>query len=543
VLQPKVVKIDVLVVTVPSIIRSIERMVEEPGKMYKKVDAALKNFADNGHACRYDKPVHRHVFEIVRKDYLKDIVFRLKDRFTILPVLSAAHSFLSPRLFSSWTQEDMVDCEEIKASLITLVDHFCQAPAEGRDPPFTRAAFISEWSCGVAQAAWQQRDKKKEHVVKQHIDATNTNTSSSTSTSNRTSNSRNSASSNNSNITVTFGLTSEANATVADVSAVSSLNNPTTTTTTTTTTASTTTTTTTNAVVADFIRRRKTTRSSTSSTSSTSAADPVAAAAAIAAAEEDAAAHLDKEESREKTVADMMSLLDEESGGSEDDADAVREFLWGASKKKKRRRKRQAVEVEVPFEAADFIATFLDQESNPSFELQFPASHVMRVYLVVILSSAECERIFSRLKLVKTRLRNRLKNVTLEQILQVALNGPSLREFIDNGMMKQALTYFFSKTKRNAKAPSQYTDHFKKQTLQKLVWGTQWTYPNRNGPSAEDVHKELNTLNWPAETEEDEEEEEKERAEEALASELEKLEHNEDEKMKKRSGKKRRRKG
>jgi hypothetical protein len=59
-----------------------------------------------------------------------------------------------------------------------------------------------------------------------------------------------------------------------------------------------------------------------------------------------------------------------------------------------------------------------------------------------------------RLELVKTRLRNRPKNVTLEQILQVAPHGPSLRDFIDNGMRKQALTYFFSMTKRNAKALS-----------------------------------------------------------------------------------------
>lgn len=59
-----------------------------------------------------------------------------------------------------------------------------------------------------------------------------------------------------------------------------------------------------------------------------------------------------------------------------------------------------------------------------------------------------------RLELVKTRLRNRPKNVTLEQILQVAPHGPSLRDFIDNGMRKQALTYFFLMTKRNAKALS-----------------------------------------------------------------------------------------
>jgi hypothetical protein len=128
----------------------------------------------------------------------------------------------------------------------------------------------------------------------------------------------------------------------------------------------------------------------------------------------------------------------------------------------------------------------------------------------------------------------------LEQILQVALNGPSLEEFIDSGMMKEALRYFFSKTNRNAKAPAKYIDHFLKQKLEKLVWGTHFKYPNRNGPSKKDVRKALSALSWPQEEEGEEEDGEEFDADEAVANELDKLEKTETEKQAKRAGKRKR---
>jgi hypothetical protein len=48
-------------------------------------------------------------------------------------------------------------------------------------------------------------------------------------------------------------------------------------------------------------------------------------------------------------------------------------------------------------------------------------------------------------------------------------------------------------------APAKYIDHFLKQKLEKLVWGTQCKYPNRNGPSKEEVRTALNALSWPQE--------------------------------------------
>ena len=81
--------------------------------------------------------------------------------------------------------------------------------------------------------------------------------------------------------------------------------------------------------------------------------------------------------------------------------------------------------------------------------------YLMRLYLVVVLYTAECERIFSRLKLVKALiLRNRL-DYSLERIMQVALNGSSLAEaMLDGGEVDQALMYFFSRQNRNLKVPA-----------------------------------------------------------------------------------------
>jgi hypothetical protein len=102
----------------------------------------------------------------------------------------------------------------------------------------------------------------------------------------------------------------------------------------------------------------------------------------------------------------------------------------------------------------------------------------MRVYLVVVISTAECERIFSRLKLVKTALRNRL-SYSLDRILQVALNGPSLAEAMaEGGLIDQALSYFFGRQKRNIRVPYKYM--MEKKDVEKLdgiKWGIKVPHP------------------------------------------------------------------
>ena len=151
------------------------------------------------------------------------------------------------------------------------------------------------------------------------------------------------------------------------------------------------------------------------------------------------------------------------------------------------------------------VHTFFLGDSTGAWERTNPAfGYLMRFYLVVILSSAECERIFSRLKLVKTRLRNLLTKVTLEQILQVALNGPSLEEFIKSGLMEQVLTYYFSKCNRNARSPLRYTDHFLKLRLEKLVWGTHCKFKTPLPITLEAARQEQIDLGWVSEEDVDE---------------------------------------
>ena len=45
------------------------------------------------------------------------------------------------------------------------------------------------------------------------------------------------------------------------------------------------------------------------------------------------------------------------------------------------------------------------------------------------MSSADCERGFSALKRIKTRLRNRLSNRILNNLLIISIEGPKLQEF------------------------------------------------------------------------------------------------------------------
>jgi hypothetical protein len=111
--------------------------------------------------------------------------------------------------------------------------------------------------------------------------------------------------------------------------------------------------------------------------------------------------------------------------------------------------------------------------SFPCFEL------VMSAYLVTIISTAECERVFSKLKLIKTALRNRLSQSTLEQLLHVALNGPkTIAEFRTSGLLKEALTYFFTLKNRNAKPPAEYINRELMRKLDRLKWTTSCRWPD-----------------------------------------------------------------
>ena len=59
-----------------------------------------------------------------------------------------------------------------------------------------------------------------------------------------------------------------------------------------------------------------------------------------------------------------------------------------------------------------------------------PNLHKLAVIaLVKPMSSADCERRFSALKRIKTRLRNRLSNRILSNLLMISIEGPELKDF------------------------------------------------------------------------------------------------------------------
>ena len=74
------------------------------------------------------------------------------------------------------------------------------------------------------------------------------------------------------------------------------------------------------------------------------------------------------------------------------------------------------------------LLTALVQQT--SLQHIFPNLHKLAVIALVIpMSSADCERGFSALKRIKTKLRNRLSNRILNHLLTISIEGPKLEEF------------------------------------------------------------------------------------------------------------------
>jgi hypothetical protein len=73
------------------------------------------------------------------------------------------------------------------------------------------------------------------------------------------------------------------------------------------------------------------------------------------------------------------------------------------------------------------LEDFLNDETlvrlNPCFVL------LMVLFLVFTTNSSDCERGFSTMKRIKTALRNRLGQDTLEQLMYICINGPDIKDF------------------------------------------------------------------------------------------------------------------
>ena len=67
---------------------------------------------------------------------------------------------------------------------------------------------------------------------------------------------------------------------------------------------------------------------------------------------------------------------------------------------------------------------------DSSWAVIFPnISTLAKICRVIPVQTADVERTFSQLKLIKTRVRNRMNEKTLDALLRIAIEGTSISEF------------------------------------------------------------------------------------------------------------------
>ena len=83
-------------------------------------------------------------------------------------------------------------------------------------------------------------------------------------------------------------------------------------------------------------------------------------------------------------------------------------------------------------------------KADTAFQELYPNCYKLLYLLMIFSLSAACvERFFSKLKLVKTRLRNQLSQTTLESLLRIATESPK------EGFSDSQYEYFFDELKKN----------------------------------------------------------------------------------------------
>ena len=68
--------------------------------------------------------------------------------------------------------------------------------------------------------------------------------------------------------------------------------------------------------------------------------------------------------------------------------------------------------------------------TDESLQLLYPnLTKIATIAAVIPVSTAECERSFSAIKRIKSVLRNRLKTTTLDCLMRISIEGPSITDF------------------------------------------------------------------------------------------------------------------
>ena len=73
---------------------------------------------------------------------------------------------------------------------------------------------------------------------------------------------------------------------------------------------------------------------------------------------------------------------------------------------------------------------------------------LLAISLTLPVSTADCERGFSEMKITKTELRNRMKKETLVSLMRICIEGPHISDF---DFFKVAMQWLGEKNRHTAK--------------------------------------------------------------------------------------------
>ena len=79
--------------------------------------------------------------------------------------------------------------------------------------------------------------------------------------------------------------------------------------------------------------------------------------------------------------------------------------------------------------------------TDPSLQDMYPLFKLASIAALIPVSTADCERSFSTMNRVKTKLRNRMTTSTLDSLIRISKEGPRLLQFNFEGPPTFGLPY------------------------------------------------------------------------------------------------------
>ena len=86
----------------------------------------------------------------------------------------------------------------------------------------------------------------------------------------------------------------------------------------------------------------------------------------------------------------------------------------------------------------EILKLLTNQDINNSLQLVYPNfSIVSHICLTLPISTVECERAFSTMRRIKSRLRSQITNATLNHCMKISIDGPKTQDFDFDSAMKK----------------------------------------------------------------------------------------------------------